>query len=64
MRSLQPMRRVGRPQLARLHHESEQARRQTQKKKWIAQPLLEGRRHRMDGNSEKMILEISAVNSM
>jgi hypothetical protein len=51
MRGLQPMRRVGRPQLARLHHKSKQSRRHTQKEKRIAQSLLEKRVHRMNGNS-------------
>jgi hypothetical protein len=55
MRGLQPVRRVGRPQLARLHHKSEQPRRQTQKEKRIAQPLSNARSHRLDGKSEVMI---------
>jgi hypothetical protein len=55
MRGLQPVRRVGRPQLARLHHEGEQPRRQAQEKKRIAQPLFEARSHRMDGNAKAII---------
>jgi hypothetical protein len=49
MRGLQAMRRVRRPQLARLHHKSEQPRRQAQKKKRIAQPSSKTRSHRLDG---------------
>ena len=55
MRGLQPMRRIGRSQLARLHDESKQPRRQTQEKKWIAQALSKARRHRLDGNAKAMI---------
>ena len=55
MRGLKPMHRVGRPQLARLHDESEQPRGQTQKKKWIAQPSSEARSHRLDGNPEMAV---------
>ncbi len=55
MRGLQPMHRVGRPQLAGLHNESEQPRGQTQQKKWIAQPLSNARSHRSHGNWEVII---------
>ena len=48
MRGLKPMHRVGRAQLARLHHESEQPRGQTQEKKWITQPSSETRSHRLE----------------
>ena len=58
MRGLQSMRRVGRPQLARLHHKSEQPRRQTQEKQRIAQPLCEARRHRLDGKSEEVTFSV------
>jgi hypothetical protein len=55
MRGLQPVHRVGRPQLAGLHDKSEQACRQTQEEERIAQALLDGRRHRLDGTSEGII---------
>src|SRR5208282_1636886 len=55
MRGLQAMGGVGRAQLARLHHESEQPRSQTQKKKGIAQPSAETRSHRLDGNWKAVI---------
>ena len=55
MRGLQPVRRVGGPQLARLHHKSKQPRRQTQEEKRIAQPVCETRSHCLDGNSKATI---------
>jgi hypothetical protein len=55
MRGLKPMHRVGRAQLARLHHEREQSRSQTQEKQRITQPLSEARSHRLDGNPEAII---------
>jgi hypothetical protein len=64
MRGLQPVRRVGRPQFARLHHEGEQPRRQAQEKKRITQPSCEGRRHRLHGKSEGTVLGISARDSV
>ena len=53
MRSLKPMHRVGRPQLARLHNESQQARGQRQKKERIAQPSSNPRTHGQDSNTRQ-----------
>ena len=53
MRSLKPMHRVGRPQLARLHNQSQQARSQRQKKQRIARPSSNTRTHRQDSNTRQ-----------
>jgi hypothetical protein len=55
MRSLKPMHRVGRPQLARLHNESQQAGSQRQEKERIAQPSSNPRTHRQDSNPESQL---------
>jgi hypothetical protein len=58
MRGLQPMQCIGRPHLARLHHKSEQPRRQAQKKKRIAQTSSQGKSHRLDGKWKGIIFSV------